>query len=592
MAKVTFVTFYLDYSIGVYVLSSILQDAGHEAAVLYFKLPSKKAISWFTPSPVNYEQVDMQADIIGFNADVNPWTEKETDLLIDKILEIAPDVLCISARSTDQHMLTDILPRIRARCDMVIMAGGFGPTLNPEFYLDLVDYVFVGEAENAISEIVSRIEAGQSIKSLDNLCYKENGKIIKNQLREPDISYFKYQTLPVATWYIDNDQIYSFENRAQVVPTHTYSTFYGRGCISSCSYCAAGRWYKIYAEQGMKVKKRRNRPMTDIIDELKSIKKKGYTFVLFRDEFLCARVDTLKRFFECYEREIGLPFWAYLVPDQILAHPELLEMAVDAGFVDTELGFQTGSDRINRTIFTRYISNSRTVEYAHLLAEYQINMKYDFIIFNPAETAADREATFSLLQRLPKQRAYIQMSRLHYFKDSPIVEILDRHIHEIKPYDQYYRTALLYLLCFVMPKTDFQKLLADRAATASWQALKDCYRNYVAAHQLSFPIGTHQVPDSITTHRYQRILKKQRYRKAIVWGNGDYYRSMSGIFKDVDVAHVAPAASPPDTNGNVSVDCLPEPAASLPIFICSEHKQEMLSKFYATFPDYTGKIYV
>ena len=146
--------------------------------------------------------------------------------------------------------------------------------------------------------------------------------------------------------------------------THTYSTSVGRGCIGSCSYCSAGQWFKIYSNEGYKIEKRRNRSVQNVIDELFRIKDDGYTFVFFRDEFLFATIDYLKKFFKLYEEKINLPFWAQFVPNQMLNHTELIEMAVDAGFVATEIGFQSGSDRINREIYNRFIPNREIVEYA------------------------------------------------------------------------------------------------------------------------------------------------------------------------------------------------------------------------------------
>jgi radical SAM superfamily enzyme YgiQ (UPF0313 family) len=378
-------------------------------------------------------------------------------------------------------------------------------------YADLVDYVFIGEAENAIVEIVEAIEEGQSLKPFRNIYYKKNGKLYKNSLRAPEIKNYRFQSIPAVSYYIDHNKVYNAAALENVISTHTYSTFFGRGCISTCSYCSAGHWHKIYAREGFIIKKRRNRHVEDIIEELKAAKSTNCTFVLFRDEFLCAKNEVLKRFFRLYEKEICLPFYAFLVPEQILSHPEILKMAVDAGFVATEIGFQSGSDRINKTIFTRFLANRKMLEYARLLQKSNIIIKYDFIIFNPAESCKDIRATFQLIQSLPKERAHLQLARLHFFPESPILDILKNYREHRRSFDHYYCQALLYLLCFVLPVKEFDSIIEDEYSVSSWKNLKRIYKSYVKENKIEFMVGTHDRPDSITTHRYKRILEKNNY---------------------------------------------------------------------------------
>ena len=594
MAKVTFLTFYIDYSVGVYVLSSILQDAGHDVSVIFFKLPAQAPVGWFKENPTNMEEVNSYGDIIGSNNDVNGWTDHEVSLLVNKILELSPDVLCISSRSTHRRLVLDVLPKVRMHCDVMMIAGGMGPTLDPELYVDLVDYVFIGEAENAIVELISAIENGQPLSDMDNICYKKNGTIVKNKLRLPDVSQFKCQAIPAEVFYIENDKTFDSAKRKAVINTHTYSTFFGRGCIRSCSYCSAGQWYKIYRSQGIKIKRRRNRQIEDIIEELKSVKDKECTFIHFRDEYMSADTETLKRFFYLYEREICIPFWCYLVPEQILAHPELLKMAVDAGFVDTEIGFQSGSDEINRKIFTRYTSNRRIVAYTRLLSQYDINMKYDFIIFNPGETSEDIKTTFKLIQSLPKKRSYLNLCRLYYFPVSPIVRILKEYEHVQYDFDHYYRIALLYLLCFVLPEKEFSSVLNDDRMLASWQRLREFYKKYINDHNIDFSVGTHAVPESITTQRYERILKKEGYGDVVIWGDSDYYKDMSHIFGDVNVRYFIGDEGREECGGLVvwSPEILAEVQEPLPIFVCSKRKQKIKMDILRGYPKYRGRIYV
>jgi len=594
MAKITFVTFYNDFSVGANVLADILIEARHDVSVIFFKLPTKLQIEWFRENPDCLEYITPYGDIMGTNSEINKPTDREIELLIDLVTGLNTEILCISSRSTDRELALQVLPLIRSKYKGMILAGGYGPTFDPETYARHVDYVFRGEAENTISELVALIEGGYSIKKFKNICYEENGKLVMNNLEVPEDVQFKKQTIPESTFYIEDDQIINFEDRKKVINIHAYSTFFGRGCIMSCSYCTAGNWRDIYKKEGHSLKRRRNRPIDDIIDELMGIKDSGITFIHFRDEFLTARVPNLKRFFSLYERKIQIPFWAYLVPKQVIDNPELLEMAVDAGFVDTVVGFQSGSDYINRTYFTRLLPNKHHLEYAELLAKYHINCKYDFIIFNPAERKEHKLETFKLIQALPKERTSLNLTRLFYLPGTPASKLFTEKLIKPSEFERQYCDALLYLICFVVSKDDFDKILREQKMVSSWQRLLLFYKDYLDKHGIEFPVGTHDVPSSITTHRYQRIIKKRQYTDVIVWGNCDYYKEMAVIFRETNIRyHIDDEKRSADPKDNVvSPEILSNLERPHPLFICSPQKQKIKMKVIHDFPKYQGRIYV
>jgi radical SAM superfamily enzyme YgiQ (UPF0313 family) len=595
MAKIAFVTFHNDFSIGINVLSSILINEGHDVSVIFFKPPGKRTIDWFKDDTgETMEWIDTSGNIVAGDIYSNRPTDLEIDLLIQQLMDSSAEIICLNSRTVDDVLAVKIYPIIRERTNAVILAGGFGPSMNPEIYADLVDYVYIGEAENSIDELISKIVSGESIRDFDNICYKENGELITNKLAYPGILKFKKTIVPNHTYYIANDKIYSFQERGAVVKTHTYSTFFGRGCVMTCSYCSAGNWRRIYQEAGHIMPMRRNRPVEDVIEELLAVKEKGITFIHFRDEFMTDKIENMKLLFKLYEREINIPFWANIMPTQMVQNPDLLEMAVDAGFVDTEIGLQSGSDKINREIFNRFIPHKNTLEYARLLAKYDVNVKYSLIIFNPVEGKEDIKKTFKLLQALPKHRAYIELSKLHYWPLAPIYELLKEYRKKPVDSEYFYRIGLLYLICFVTTEQEFDRILRDKKMNSSWECLLSFYRDYIEKNRIDFPIGTHDIPNSITTPRYERIIKKNRYSDVIIWGAGNYFEQMSHIFEGINIRYQIT-----DDEKNIeqkksisSPDVLSKLNESLPIFICSPRKQEIKMKIINGYPNYTGKIFV
>ena len=594
MNNIVFITFYNDFSVGINILTSLLIEAGYKVSVIFFKLPIKQRIDWFADEATEFlEMIDCYGEILGGNAEVNPATEPEIELLEVLLEKLSPDVICFSSRTTDNSAAKQIIPKLREKSNAVFLAGGFGPSLNPEIYADLVDYVFIGEAENCIIDLMSAIKNNKSLKDFNNIAYKIGGNFKKNRLGNPDYLCFKKQIIPSETYFIENEKIYSFDNPGDVVKTHAYSTFYGRGCISKCSYCSTGNWRNLYANEGYDIRARRNRNVEDIIEELSELRKKGITFVHFRDEFMTDSYQNMKRFFELYEKQVNLPFWAYLVPQQMLAHPELVKKAVDAGWVVTEIGFQSGSDFINRTIFNRFIRHRDTLAYINLIQKYNILQQYDFIVFNPAEKQEHIEDTFKLLQTLPKKRAKLLLLRLHYFPNTPIHDILRNHYLDSHDFEYYYRIALLYLICFVVSKNEFNKILADRKLTSSSKSLKLFYRNYLDRHGIKFIDGTHAIPESITTHRYERIISKKNFDNIIVWKEDDYYNKMAKAFSQTNILYFIDESRNNSSHKNaMNPEILKSITYPYPLFICSPQKQEIKKKILSEYPKYPGQVYV
>ena len=130
--------------------------------------------------------------------------------------------------------------------------------------------------------------------------------------------------------------------------------------------------------------------------------------------------------------------------------------------------------------------------------------------------------------------------------------------------------------------------------TRSWTRLKSVYKDFLNANDIGFQVGTHDIPGSITTHRYQRIIRKNRYKEIVVWGSQDYYGQMEDAFAEVKKMHfVADESDSNVLDRNIQSAYFPkEIDDSIPVFICSKHKQEIKMKIRNSYPDYKGKSYV
>lgn len=153
--------------------------------------------------------------------------------------------------------------------------GGVHPSIMPEEVIShsYVDFVVIDEGEETIKEIV----AGKSPKEILGICYKENGRTIRNELRPliknlDDIPHPAYHLLPIKKYY-------PAPGNYKKLPAMTI--FATRGCPGRCTFC-----YRCF--RGVL----RKRSARNIVDEIKTLQRdygiKGIsivddTFTLFKD---------------------------------------------------------------------------------------------------------------------------------------------------------------------------------------------------------------------------------------------------------------------------------------------------------------------
>ncbi len=223
----------------------------------------------------------------------------------------------------------------------------------------------------------------------------------------------------------------------------------------------------------------------------------------------------------------------------------------------------------------------------------------DFIIFCPFEDEQDIEEIHKIIQALPKTlpkcRHYPVLPRLTYMEHTPIAEMITESNIVVDNYDRYYANALLYYFCYLMPKEQFETVKKRyNSGELSASKLLKMYQSYLVENGIEIIEGTHEIPSSITTHRYERILKKRDYSNVIVWGAGDYFKEMEHIFKGINICHHIDDGKEERTIGNSTVSpmILANEKEFMPIFICSKRKRDIKMRIINEFPEYIDCIFV
>src|ERR1700683_4716008 len=106
-----------------------------------------------------------------------------------RTLDELDDALCLALSRVAGPMIRETVQIARAAKkrypDKPVILGGWHPSLLPDQTLaaECVDIVVKGQGEDAMLEIVQRIEAGESMKGVAGVGYKENGKLVFNMPR-------------------------------------------------------------------------------------------------------------------------------------------------------------------------------------------------------------------------------------------------------------------------------------------------------------------------------------------------------------------------------------------------------------------------
>lgn len=424
---------------GVRILSSVLKNSGFKTKIIFL--------------PGGIERLRFDAGYIYH------YSTKTLEQ-IARLCEDA-DLIGFSFMSLYFDRASQITQYLKEQFNTPIVWGGTHPTYRSEQCLEHCDIVCIGEGEYPVVELADKISKGVDYTDTKSCCFKVNEKIISNE-RHPVVK--NLDELPYPDFELENHYVYDWRGEDIIgidedvmkkyflrIPyldgKHliAYRTMTSRGCPHHCSYCASSA-----------MKPLRRRSVDNFIDELEKILNR-YSYIelisFFDDTFFAAPDAFFEEFRDKYRYRISLPFHAQCSPQTI--SPKKMELMVEAGLYFTEMGIQTGSERIKR-MYRRVVPNCRVVEAAALIKKYGARLlipDYHIILDNPWEEIDDVKDTLSLLLSLPG-RFKLQISSLVLFPGTELNNkareegILRDELNEVlrKPFTFPKGTYLNYLI--------------------------------------------------------------------------------------------------------------------------------------------------
>lgn len=337
--------------------------------------------------------------------------------IVEQTVELCAnfDLIGFSLFSMHFDRCRQVTQKLKQKLDIPVIWGGIHPTIRTEDCLEYADIVCVGEGEEAVLELLQRLEQKRDYKDVQNLCFKVDGQLIRNPLR-PLIQGL--DSLPYPDYDLADDHIIDRKNRRiepmDIEKMHEilrpgsiairraaipYQTMTGRGCPNNCTYCCNNTYRGMYKKQ----RYLRRRSVRNVINELTTVTQRMNfinTIVISDDSFLAAPTKEIQEFARQYKEKIGLPFSC--LGDPCAINEDKLAALVDAGLIELQMGIQSASLNTLK-LYNRKIAPEKTMEATKIINKFKDKLLpyYDIIIDNPYESEDDMLQTLQFLAQLP-----------------------------------------------------------------------------------------------------------------------------------------------------------------------------------------------
>ena len=242
--KITLISPYPDIkSFGLRILSSCLKKEGHGVQLIF--LPKR-------------------------------FTEEYKRKTLDEVVSLSEgaDLIGLSLMTNYFDHAVQVSQALKAASGTPILWGGIHPTVRAEECFNYADMVCIGEGEEALLELTEKMKNGKPYHDTQSFWFKENGRVIKNQLR-PLIR--NLDAIPFQDYSYDNHYVLKNDSLARMDAQSLneymrgiYVTMPTRGCPFGCTYCCNNTFNKMHLRQNPI----RKRSIDNIINECAAIKSK------------------------------------------------------------------------------------------------------------------------------------------------------------------------------------------------------------------------------------------------------------------------------------------------------------------------------
>ena len=352
----------------------------------------------------NYEPVIVDLNNHEVNKQKDKYFEYSEKIIIDSLNKHKPDLVGINCLFSGNF--PDVLKFARTikshSPNSKIAIGGMHPTTFPKEIItncDDIDYVAIGEGENAIVALAASIKTKNEnlLSSIKSFAYKDKDGVVRINREQNYID--DLNSLPIPAWdlidhkkfEIDMDNFYNPTDN--LIGKFRATIFSSRACPCDCNFC------DMFLVMG---KKHRKKTIKTIVDEIEYLHKShGVNYFSFMDDNLTLnRTHIMDLCNEIIRRKLAIIWdtpgglWVNSLREEIVA-----KMA-EAGLVRANLAIESGDEYIRNKVVKKSLEREKIFEVAGYLKKYKIMSYGGFIMGFPEDTNETLKNTYDMINEL------------------------------------------------------------------------------------------------------------------------------------------------------------------------------------------------
>lgn len=302
--------------------------------------------------------------------------------IINIVSEYSPDLVGMTATTPFFGQVSKLAESIKSCHDIPIIVGGVHVSLlKQEAFLDVFDYLFIGECEEQLPEFLRSFSAGKRGEGIPGIMRREHGKIIFSGNAPPIVNL---DSVPrPARHLLDYKDYYVGTLKGKKNYT---SIMMSRGCPFNCVFCAND----LYG------KKVRRRSIENVANEIEHIiNELGIRHLYFLDDTLTLNQQYL--FDLCDEIEKRNLIFTFEGSTRAnLWNKELVQRLKQCGLIRISFGLETVDPQV-RNIIKKEVPLDSYIESNKLNKKYGIETINSVMLGLPGETRESIKKTVNFL---------------------------------------------------------------------------------------------------------------------------------------------------------------------------------------------------
>jgi anaerobic magnesium-protoporphyrin IX monomethyl ester cyclase len=340
------------------------------------------------------ERTSHKADIADFVFHRKDWKSH-----LKKIIrKFQPDVIAMSTNTMYMQYVKTFTKEIRTNYEIPIILGGYHVSISPESSIKIkgVKAICIGDGEFVTEKFLDALEHGKTMKGIQGLWVKENGKIIRNK---QGCFIKNIDQFPTPNWdhWRDLKKYFYYLGMLYAIGT--------RGCPYRCSFCDAhqisqsvdGQYYRIRDPE---------KYADELIYQWHKYEKKGLRVMQLFDQLLTMDDKWLKKFLDRYREEGHADKWKFSSFSRIdHLNENKIKMLAKSGCSVLRMGVEAGNDFIRNQVYKKNLTKDKIRKIYRLCKKHGIAITSFNMVGGPGENRKTINETINFARELKAERS-------------------------------------------------------------------------------------------------------------------------------------------------------------------------------------------